>query len=51
MAFLLWILAVILVVAGVIQLLQGAILFGIILIVVGLLIGPGGYSVFSRSRV
>lgn len=51
MGFLLWILAVILVVYGVVTLIQGSILFGIILIVVGLAIGPGGYSIFnSRSR-
>jgi hypothetical protein len=47
MAFLLWILAVLLVVGGVINLLQGQILFGIILIVVGCAIGPGGYSIFN----
>lgn len=54
MAFLLWILAVILVVAGVVNLLQGAVLFGLLLLIVGLAIGPGGYSIFnarSSSRV
>lgn len=53
MAFLLWILAVILVVFGVVNLLQGAVLFGLLLVIVGLLIGPGGVSIFntrSRSR-
>jgi uncharacterized protein YqgC (DUF456 family) len=50
MGFLLWILAVILVVVGVVQLLQGQIIFGIILIVVGLAIGPGGYSIFNSRR-
>ena len=51
MGFLLWILAVILVVAGVIQLLQGQLLFGVVLIVVGLLVGPGGVSIFKgRTR-
>ena len=43
------ILAVILVVVGVIQLLQGQIVFGIVLIVVGCLVGPGGYSI-TRGR-
>lgn len=47
MGFILWLLAVILVIAGVVELLQGAILFGIVLIVVGLLVGPGGVSVFN----
>lgn len=44
---LLWILAVILVIAGIVQLIRGAILLGIVLIIVGLLVGPGGVSVFS----
>ena len=48
MGFLLWILAVSLVVSGVVTLLQGSILFGIVLIIVGLAVGPGGYSIFSR---
>lgn len=50
MGFLLWILAVILVVVGVVQLIQGQIIFGIILIVVGLAVGPGGYSIFSKRN-
>jgi hypothetical protein len=50
MAFLLWILAVICVVAGVVTLIQGSLVLGIVLIVVGLLIGPGGYSVFNGRR-
>lgn len=49
MGFLLWLLAVILVVVGIVQLLQGQIIFGLVLIIVGCLIGPGGYSVF-RGR-
>lgn len=47
MSTLLWILAVILVVAGIVQIVRGALLFGIVLIVVGLLVGPGGVSVFT----
>jgi hypothetical protein len=50
MGFLLWILAVILVIAGVVTLLKGGIILGIVLIVVGLAVGPGGWSVFNRSR-
>lgn len=50
-ATLLWIIAAILVVVGIVQLFQGQILFGIILIVVGCLVGPGGYSIFrGRTR-
>jgi hypothetical protein len=48
MGFLLWILAVILVIAGIVTLLKGGIIVGIILIIVGLAVGPGGWSVFSR---
>ena len=47
MELLLWILAVILVVAGVLALFRRQILWGVVLIVVGLLVGPGGVSVFS----
>jgi hypothetical protein len=47
MEFLLWILAVILVIAGIVTLIRGGVLWGIVLIVVGLLVGPGGVSLFS----
>lgn len=51
MPSLLWIVAVVLVIAGVVTLLQGSILFGIVLIVAGLLVGPGGVSIFGgRER-
>ncbi|MEJ7629002.1 MAG: GPGG-motif small membrane protein [Nocardioidaceae bacterium] len=45
--FILWIIAVILVVAGIVALFRKQMLWGIVLIVVGLLVGPGGVSVFS----
>jgi hypothetical protein len=47
MLFLLWLLAVILVIAGIVMLVRGAILYGIILIILGLLVGPGGVSIFD----
>ncbi|MBB5787678.1 GPGG-motif small membrane protein [Jiangella mangrovi] len=47
MEFLLWILAVILVIAGIVSLVRGQMLWGIVLIVVGLLVGPGGVSIFT----
>jgi hypothetical protein len=47
MEFILWIIAVILVIAGIVRLLQRDILWGVVLIVVGLLVGPGGVSIFS----
>jgi hypothetical protein len=48
METLLWIIAVVLVIAGIVSLVRGQILAGIVLIVVGLLVGPGGVSIFSR---
>lgn len=47
LALLLWILAVILVVSGVVSLFRGELVWGIVLIVVGLLVGPGGVSLFT----
>jgi hypothetical protein len=47
MATLLWILAVVLVVAGIVSLTRGQVVTGVVLIVVGLLVGPGGVSVFA----
>ncbi len=47
MELLLWILAVILVVAGIFKLFQRDFLFGVVLIVVGLLVGPGGISILA----
>jgi hypothetical protein len=47
MVFLLWILAVILVIAGIVSLVRGQILWGAVLIIVGLLVGPGGVSIFT----
>jgi hypothetical protein len=46
MATLLWIIAVVLVVSGIFSLFRGQVLWGIVLIVVGLLVGPGGVSIF-----
>ena len=47
MSTLLWILAVVLVVAGVLAILRKQMLWGIVLIIVGLLVGPGGVSIFA----
>jgi hypothetical protein len=43
----LWIIAAVLVIAGIVTLFRGAILGGILLIVIGLLVGPGGVSLFD----
>lgn len=47
MGIILWIIAVVLVIAGIVSLVRGEMLWGIVLIVVGLLVGPGGVSVFA----
>lgn len=47
MEFILWILAVVLVISGIVSLVRGAVLWGIALIVLGLLVGPGGVSIFT----
>jgi hypothetical protein len=44
----LWIIAVIIAVVGVIVMISGSILWGIILLIVAALVGPGGYSIFRR---
>lgn len=47
MDFILWLIAVVLVISGIVTIVRGRMLFGILLIVVGLLVGPGGVSVFN----
>ncbi|HEX2179913.1 MAG TPA: GPGG-motif small membrane protein [Actinomycetota bacterium] len=49
MGTVLWILAVILAIVGVVQILQGQLIFGIILLVLAAAVGPGGWSIF-RGR-
>jgi hypothetical protein len=46
-ATILWIIAVILVIAGIVALFRGSIVAGIVLIIVGCLVGPGGVSIFK----
>ena len=36
-----------LVIAGIVTIVRGAVLWGIVLIVLGLLVGPGGVSIFN----
>ncbi len=43
----LFIAAVILVIAGIVRIVQKDILWGVVLIVLGLLVGPGGVSILS----
>ena len=49
MALILWVIAAIVAVVGIVQLFQGQIILGIVLLIVACLIGPGGYSIF-RTR-
>lgn len=43
----LWIIAAVLVIAGILALFRGSVLAGIALIILGLLVGPGGVSLFD----
>lgn len=47
MEFILWLIAAVLVILGVVRIIQGAVLAGVVFIVLGLLVGPGGVSIFS----
>jgi len=47
MATVLWIIAAILVISGILAIVRKQLVWGIVLIVVGLLVGPGGVSVFT----
>ncbi len=47
MATILWIIAAILVIWGIVTLVRGGVVMGIVLIVLGLLVGPGGVSIFT----
>jgi hypothetical protein len=47
MATILWLIAVVLVIWGIVTIVRGSLLMGIVLIVLGLLIGPGGVSIFN----
>lgn len=47
MSFILWVIAAILVIAGIIQCAQKQWVWGIALIILGLFVGPGGVSLFT----
>jgi hypothetical protein len=48
--FILWIIAVVLVISGIVTIVRGQILWGIALIIIGLLVGPGGVSIFHTHH-
>jgi TM2 domain-containing membrane protein YozV len=43
----LWIIAAVLVIAGIVAIVRSQVLWGIVLIIVGLLVGPGGVSLLD----
>jgi len=43
----LWVIAAVLVIAGIVSIVRGGVLWGIVLILAGLVVGPGGVSWFS----
>jgi hypothetical protein len=47
-ATVLWIIAAVIAVVGIVLLFSGSIVWGIVLLIVALLVGPGGYSIFQR---
>ena len=47
MEFILWLIAVIRVIVGIVTIVRCAVLYGIALIIIGLLVGPGGVSLFT----
>jgi hypothetical protein len=47
MALILWLLAVILVISGIATIVRGQVLMGIVLVIVGFAVGPGGASIFT----
>ncbi len=47
LSLILWIIAAVLVIWGIVTLVRGGVVMGIVLIVLGLLVGPGGVSIFG----
>jgi hypothetical protein len=46
-ATVLWLIAAVLVISGIITAIRGGVMAGIVLVVIGLLVGPGGVSIFK----
>ena len=49
-ATVLWVIAVVIAIIGVVQLLQGQIILGIVLLIAAAAVGPGGWTVFNRNN-
>lgn len=43
----LWVIAAVLIIAGIFSIVRGGLLWGIVLIIAGLLVGPGGVSLLD----
>jgi TM2 domain-containing membrane protein YozV len=43
----LWIIAAVLIIAGIVAIIRSQVMWGIVLIIVGLLVGPGGVSLLD----
>ena len=50
-ATVLWVIAAILVIIGIVQLIQGQVILAIILFIAAAAVGPGGWSVFRRRTL
>ena len=50
-ATVLWVIAVILAIIGIVQLLQGQVILAIILFIAAAAVGPGGWTVFRRRTL
>ncbi len=46
MTTVLWLIAAVMVISGILAIIRKQVMWGIVLIVVGLLVGPGGVSIF-----
>lgn len=47
MTLILFLIAAVLVIYGIVRVFQGEVLVGILLVIAGCLVGPGGYSLFG----
>ena len=47
MAFILWLVAVILVISGIAAIVRKQLVWGLVLIILGFAVGPGGASIFN----
>lgn len=45
-----FLIAAVLAIIGIVQLFQGQILLGVILLIAACIVGPGGYSIFHNRR-